>query len=127
MDRLFDGFFNRPLTSSNGWNTPLVDMYQTDDDVIVKVAIPGVESDDLDIQVSGDTLSIRGEVKHEEEVKEATYHLREQRYTSFARSLALPVPVVADKANAEIKNGVLTLTLPKAEEVKPKAITVKAK
>jgi len=70
---------------------------------------------------------LRGEVKQDSEVKEANYHLKERSFGSFSRSVSLPVPVVADKAKAEFENGVLTLVLPKAEEVKPKTITVKAK
>lgn len=127
MDRLFDEFFTRPFQLSEGWGTPLVDMYQTDDEVVVTATLPGVEADDLDIRITGDTLTLQAELKQSEEVKEAKYHLREQRYQSFSRSLALPAQVKADKAQAEMKNGVLTLTLPKAEEVKPKVITVKAK
>jgi HSP20 family protein len=127
MDRLFDDFFSNPLTASEALSQPTVDMLQTDDEIIVKATMPGLDPEDLDIQITGDTLTLRGETKGEDEVKEAKYHMRERRYTSFSRSLRLPTLVVADKAEAEMKNGVLTLTLPKAEEVKPKAITVKAK
>ena len=105
----------------------MVDLYQTEDEVVVKATLPGLEPDDLDIQITGDLLNIRGEIKHEVEEKEAKYHLREHRYQSFARSLTLPAMVVADKAKAEMKNGILILTLPKAEEAKPKTISVKAK
>jgi HSP20 family protein len=127
LDRLFDETFFRPLISSNGWNAPLVDMYQTDEEVVVKAAMPGVSADDVNIEVRDDVLSIRAEIKQEAEDKGKTYHMREQRYSSFERSLSLPAPVVADKAEAEVKVGVLTLHLPKAEEAKPKSITVKAK
>ncbi|TAK13376.1 MAG: Hsp20/alpha crystallin family protein [Anaerolineae bacterium] len=127
MDDIFESFFARPISNGDAWSMPLVDLYQTDDDVMVKATLPGVEAKDLDIQITGDALTIRAEVQHEEEKKDKRYHLREQRYTAFARTLPLPVPVVADKAEAEMKNGVLTLRLPKAEEVKPKSITVKAK
>ena len=125
MDRLFDEFYSQPLTKSEGM--PLIDMYQTDDDIVVKATLPGVKADDLDIQITGDVLTIHGEVKDESEKKEAKYHMREQRYQSFSRSLKLPTTVVADKAKAEIKDGILNLTLPKAEESKPKSISVKAK
>ena len=127
MDRMFEDFFTRPMTVQSGWNLPTVDMYQTEDDVVVKATIPGINPEDLDIQVTGDTLSIRAEVEQEKTDENAKYHLRERHYQSFSRSLTLPVQVVADKADAQIKNGILTLTLPKAEETKPKAITVKAK
>ena len=93
----------------------------------MKATLPGLDPDDLDIQITGDTLTLRGETKEEEEIKEAKYHVRERRSQSFSRSLRLPVTVVAEKAQAEMKNGVLTLTLPKAEVVKPKVISVKAK
>ena len=105
----------------------MVDMYQTENDIVVKATLPGLEPEDLDIQITGDLLNIRGEIKHEAEEENAKYHLREHRYQSFSRSLTLPAAVTADKAKAEMKNGVLTLTLPKAEEAKPKVITVKAK
>jgi HSP20 family protein len=102
-------------------------MYQTDDEVVVKAALPGFKADDVQINVTGEVLTIRGELKHEEEQKEKAWHIREQRWGSFERSVALPTDVVADKANADFANGILTITLPKAEEVKPKTITVKAK
>ncbi len=130
MDRLFEESFVQPRS---GWLAPFgpealaVDMYQTNDAVIVKAAIPGVKPEDIDINITGDVLTIKGETKAEEEVKEENYFRRERRYGSFSRSLSIPVSVVADKATADFENGVLTLTLPKAEEVKPKAIKVKAK
>ncbi len=130
MDRLLDEAFTRPLSLSLGENlalVPQIDMYQTNDEVVVKATIPGVKPEDLHITISGDVLTIRGEIKEEEEVKDATYLLRERRYGTFSRSIPLPVPVVADKAKAEFEHGVLTLTLPKAEEVRPKTIEVKAK
>ncbi|MBN1815181.1 MAG: Hsp20/alpha crystallin family protein [Anaerolineae bacterium] len=130
MDRLFEESFVRPRTD---WLAPTeagalaVDVYETEDAVVVKSAIPGIKPEDIDITVTGDTLTIKGETKFEEEVKEETYVRREMRYGSFARTLAVPTSVVADKAEADFENGVLTLTLPKAEEVKPKAIQIKAK
>ena len=102
-------------------------MYQTDNDVIVKATLPGFKPEEIHIAVTGDTLTLRGESSGESEAKEATYHLRERRYGAFSRSLRLPSPVEADKARAEFESGVLTLTLPKAEEVKPKTIAIKAK
>jgi HSP20 family protein len=130
MDRLFEESFVRPRTGMPATvegGTLAVDMYETEDAVVVKSAIPGIEPDNLDISITGDTLTIKGEAKTEEEVKEENYIRRERRYGSFYRSLAIPVSIVAEKAEAEFENGVLKLTLPKAEEVKPKAIKVKAK
>ena len=127
MDRLIDQFFSMPTTEQTGWGLPMVDLYQTEEEIVVKVTLPGLDPKDLDIQVTGDILTIRGEVKQEETKEGAKYHIREHRYQSFSRSLTLPSMVIADKANAEMKNGILTLTLPKAEESKPKVISVKAK
>lgn len=127
MDRLFDEFFASPANVRTGWAMPMVDMYQTEDDIVVKATLPGLEPEDLDIQITGDLLTVRGETKQEVEDNGAKYHLREHRYQSFSRSITLPAAVQADKANAEMKNGILTLTLPKAEEAKPKVISVKTK
>ena len=128
MDRLFDDAFTRPLSPRDGgWSTPAVDMYQTDNDVVIKAALPGFKADDVQINVTGDLLTIRGELNHEEEQNEKSWHIREQRWGSFERSVSLPTAVVPDKAQADFANGILTITLPKAEEVKPKTISVKAK
>jgi HSP20 family protein len=128
MDRLFDDAFTRPFSTSNGnWSVPAVDMYQTDNEVVVKAALPGIKADEVQINVTGEVLTLKGETKHEEEKKEKAYHLREQRWGSFERSIVLPTEVVADKAKADFENGVLTITLPKAEEVKPKTISIKTK
>lgn len=127
MDRIFNDFFSRSPVSYEGIGTVSMDMMQTDDDVIVKASIPGIKPEDLDISVTGDHLTIRGETKIEEETEKADYHLREIKYGSFARSVLLPCQVVADKAKAEFENGILKLVLPKAEETKPKTITVKAR
>jgi HSP20 family protein len=104
-----------------------VDVYQTDDEVVITATAPGIKPDDLDISVTADAVTIRGEVSEEHEEGGRQYHLRERRYGSFARSVALPIAVDADQAQAEFANGILTLTLPKVEEVKPKSIKVKAK
>ena len=128
MDHLFDDAFTRPVNvSANTWSVPAVDLYQTDNEVVVKASLPGVKADEVQINVTGEILTLKGEVKQQEEIKEKTYHIREQRWGMFERSLALPTDVVADKAKAEFENGVLTITLPKAEEVKPKSITIKSK
>jgi HSP20 family protein len=102
-------------------------MYQTDNEVVVKAAVPGVKADEVQINVTGEVLTIKGEVKQKEETKEKAYHIREQRWGMFERTIALPTDVVADKAKAEFENGILTITLPKADEVKPKTITIKSK
>ena len=128
MDRLFDDAFTRPINLRNGgWSAPAVDMYQTDDEVVVKAALPGFKTDEVQINVTGDILTIRGEMKHEDEKKDKAWHIREQRWSSFERSVDLPTAIVPDRAEASFENGILTITFPKAEEVKPKTISVKAK
>ena len=128
MDRLFDDAFMRPSTMTfRDWQSPAVDMYQTDDEVTVKAALPGLKSEDVQISITGDVLTLKGEVKHEEENKEKTYHIREQRWESFERQIPLPTDVQADQAEAKFEDGILTIRLPKAEEVRPKTITVRAK
>jgi HSP20 family protein len=128
MDRLFDDAFTRPLNvRDGGWSAPAVDMYQTDDEVVVRAALPGFKADEVQINVTGDVLTIRGEMKHEEEKQEKAWHIREQRWGSFERSIGLPTAIISDRADASFEDGILTITFPKAEEVKPRTITVKAK
>jgi HSP20 family protein len=127
MDRLFDEAFTHPLSIRDGWSAPAIDMYQTDDEIVVKASLPGFKADDVQINITGDVLTLKGEIRQEEEKKEKAWHMREQRWGSFERSVALPANVVADRASADFENGVLTITLPKAEEARPRTISVKAK
>lgn len=130
MDRLFDEAFTRPWGGGDGLlhaSAPAIDMYQTENDVVVKAAVPGLKPEDVQINVTGDMLTIKGETRESSETKEKAYHIREQRWGSFERTIPLPTLITSDKAKADFENGVLTITLPKAEEVKPKTITVKAK
>jgi HSP20 family protein len=130
MDRLFEDSFVRPSLPIAYFGETMgaaVDMYQNDKEVVVKASLPGVKPEEVDISVTGDVLTIKGEHKEEEETKEKNYFRKEIRYGTFSRSLQLPVAVKSDKAEAVFENGVLTLTLPKAEEAKPKQIKVKAK
>jgi HSP20 family protein len=129
MDRLFQESFVRPtsrLLISRESALPL-DVYETDNELVVKAALPGIKPEDVDITLTGDCLTIKGEAKAEDNVKEEDYFLHERRYGAFSRAVTLPVPVVGDKAEAKFENGVLTISLPKAEEVKPKPIKVKSK
>jgi len=130
MDRLFEESFVHPrrgewLASAEG--TLALDIYETEDAVVVKTAVPGVKPDDIDITISGNTLSITGETKVEEEVKEENYIRRERRYGSFSRSVVLPESVNPDDTEASFEDGILTLNIPKAPEAKPKVIKVKSK
>ncbi len=129
MDRLWDDYFGpgrralRPLEEA--W-LPAVDVSETGDKITVKAEIPGMEAKDIEISMVGDTLTLKGEKKAEREEKEENYHMVERSYGSFSRSMKLPATVDADKVEATYKNGVLTIVLPKKEEVKPKAIEIKA-
>jgi HSP20 family protein len=127
MDHLFDEAFTRPFSMSGGLGMPAVDMYQTDEEVVIRAALPGIKAGDVQISVTGDVVTIKGVIKEKTNSKEKSYHIREQRYGSFERILSLPTAVVSDKAKAEFEDGVLIISLPKAEDVKPKTITVKAK
>ena len=128
MDRLFEDSLVRPSRLfAEAWAEGLaVDMYQTDNDVVIKASLPGVKQEEVDITITGDTLTIKGETKAEEEVKRENYFRQERRYGAFSRSVSIPVPVRGDKAEATFRDGVLTITLPKAEEVKPKRISITA-
>ena len=131
VNRLFEDSFIRP----SAWPMPFeaaalsipTDVVETKDNVIVKMSAPGVKPEDIDISVVGDTLIIKGETKSEEQFEEGSYLRKERRFGSFQRTLSLPTSVASDKARAEFENGVLTLTLPKAEQAKPKSIKVTMK
>ena len=127
MDQLFNEAFTYPFGLMHSMEVPTIDMYQTDESVVVRASLPGVKPKAVQISVSGDVLTIKGEMKEKSDVKEKAYHIREQRFGAFERTLSLPAPVQADQAKAEFEDGLLTITLPKLEEAKPKVITVQAK
>ena len=117
MDRMFEEGFWRPPGPFGGWGegTLALDMYETEDSVVVKTAIPGMKAEDLDVSVTGNTLTIRAETTEEEEIKRERYLRRERRHGSYARSVTLPNGLQADRTEADYTDGVLTLTVPKAE------------
>ena len=129
MDRLFEESFvrMRGLPSPFGAEALALDMYETADSVVVKTGVPGIKSEDIDITITGDVLTIKGETKVEEKVEKENYIRQERRYGAFQRSVRLPGSLVLDKAEATFENGILTLTIPKSEEAKPKTIKVEAK
>jgi HSP20 family protein len=130
MDRLFDDAFTRPLNMADGSRfrmAPSVDMFETENEVVIKAALPGIRAEEVDINVTGEMLTLKGQIKEQSETQDKAYHIREQRWGSFERSIPLPTAIIADKAKADFENGILTVTLPKADEVKPRTITVKAK
>lgn len=127
MDRMFEDSMVRryqDVSESGAGYLPL-DIYQTENDIVVKASIPGVKPDEVDISLTGDTLTIKGEHKEEQEVQEQNYARREIRYGAFSRSIVVPMQIQHDKVEATFDNGILTLTLPKAEAVKPKQIQIK--
>ena len=129
MDRLFDD----SLIRTDSWFAPTrfadlaVDVYETKDDVVVQAALPGIQPEDAEITITGNTVTIRGESKQENEVKEENYIRKERHYGSFLRVVALPEGLKSDKAEATFENGMLKLRIPKSEAIKPKIIQVKAK
>ncbi|MBX6314284.1 MAG: Hsp20/alpha crystallin family protein [Isosphaeraceae bacterium] len=125
MNSLLQESFIRPsgLMAGGAIALPL-DVCETENEFVVKASLPGVRPEDVQITVHGDTLTIRGEAKAEEEKKGETWHLRERRFGPFQRTLSLTTPVDSDKAQAHFEHGVLTLTLPKAEAAKPKQIKI---
>lgn len=130
MDRLFEGSVVRPasyLPDLADKLTPSVDIYQDQDKLTVKATLPGLKSEDVSIDIQNGVLTIKGEVKLEEEVKEDNYLYQERRYGSFCRTFTLPNGLQVDKADATMEDGILTLRIPKAEEAKTRTITIKAK
>jgi HSP20 family protein len=129
MDRLFEDSVvrMRGLPAVFGTEPLALDIYETADSVVVKSTVPGVKAEDIDITITGDVLTIKGETKTEDKTEKANYIRQERRYGAFQRSVQLPGSLVTDKAEAAFENGVLTLTIPKSEESKPKTIKVEAK
>lgn len=126
VNRLFDDLMTRRTEAGlEGavW-IPAVDVSESEDSVNVKVEAPGVKKEDIKISVTNNVLTVRGEKKMEKETSEENYHRIERVYGSFVRSIELPTVVQADKVKAAIKDGVLSIALPKSEEVKPKEIAI---
>jgi HSP20 family protein len=130
MDRLFEESFLRP-----GWfgatETPAavlpLDIYESGDKVVVKAAAPGVAAEDIEVTITGDVLTIKGEMKAEEKVEKGNYLRQERRFGSFCRQVSLPAGVRTEGVQAAFKDGILTLELAKAETVKSKTVKVIAK
>ena len=132
MDALFDRFFRDPWDVFGDDDMPAVfagfprtDVAESEDDVTVRMELPGVDPKDVEIQVAGGLLTVRGEKKQEKEEKKRNYHFVERRFGSFQRTVQLPSTVDPDRIEATFKNGVLTITIGKHAEVKPRRITVK--
>lgn len=127
MDRLWDSFFERrPARAEevSEW-LPSLDLSETKNEFVVKAELPGIDPKDIDISLTNDILTIKGEKKQEKEEKEENYHLIERSYGSFTRAIRIPGQVQSDKITASFKNGVLKVVLPKTEEAKKKEIKIK--
>jgi HSP20 family protein len=127
MDRLWDRFFSeRPALDmlEKSWE-PTLDISETKSDLIVKAELPGIDPKEIDISLTGDTLTIKGEKQQEKEEKEENYYRIERSYGIFSRTIKLPVSVQNNKIKASYQHGVLKITLPKSEEAKQKQIKIK--
>jgi HSP20 family protein len=135
MDRMMDDFFGRRFrpwwpdrwfrTDEMEVRAPVVDVFEDKNDIVVKAELPGMEKDNIEVNLTDNTLTIKGEKKKEEEVKEENYYRCERAYGSFVRSVELPKAVHTDKVKASFKNGILEIRVPKTEEAKAKEIKVK--
>lgn len=129
MDRLFEEFFapvarRRRWLKPEGVVVPDIEMYDRKNEIVLKAELPGVKKEDIELTITKDSITLKGEVKREEEVKEEDYYACERSYGSFARTIAIPVEVDSEKAKASFKNGVLEIVIPKKEEAKPKEIKI---
>ena len=123
MDRLIENSLTDEGTSIPEWGLAL-DVVEDENTFLVKASLPGLKPEDIDITYNKGMLTIKGELKDESQVEKGQYHLRERRYGAFSRTISLPASVKADDIDASYQDGVLTLRLPKVEEVKPKRIAI---
>ena len=132
MNRLFDNFFHgfdiEPFEKQHGAFHPNIDVTETDKEIRVSAELPGMDNKDIEVSLTKESLTIRGEKKEEKEEKKKDYYRMERSYGSFSRTIPMPVEIDTEKAKAQFKKGVLTITLPKTAKVirETKKITVKA-
>ena len=130
MDRLLEESFVAPSRMFNGLEggrTMPIDMYQTDSEVVVKTALPGLKPEEVDITFTDGTVNIKGETKADNKVRREDCFYQEHRYGAFSRHVSLPSGLDTGKAEASLESGILTLTIPKFEQAKPKSVKVKAR
>jgi HSP20 family protein len=124
----FGGVFGKgweaPL-STTAWS-PSVDIFENDNEVVVKAELPGMNAKDIEVRLENNVLMLKGERQFEKETKEENYHRVEREYGTFSRAFALPTAVNGDKVTAEYKDGILKIVMPKREEIKPKPIKIAA-
>ncbi len=128
MNQLFDDFFGRTpkrwFRPEEGLWTPNVDVSETKDEIVLTAEMPGMKKEDITLSVQDNVITLSGEKKSEEEKKDANFYRLERSFGSFCRSFTLPTPVEAEKIKASFKDGILKVTLPKSEKVKPKEIPI---
>jgi HSP20 family protein len=125
MTQLFDESFVNPTTTRRGQAfVPALDLSETADAYTVELAVPGLKPENIDITIENNVLTVKGEVKQVSDEQKRSYHRIERRYGAFTRTIGLPTSVRADAITADLKDGVLRLEIPKAEERKPRKITV---
>jgi len=135
FDRLTEDFWRRPFSSlmlGERWPLPMLtakapslDVFEEQDELVVKADLPGLGKEDIEVTVTGSVVTIKGEKKKEEEVKEKDYYRRERSYGAFVRSVELPCEVKSEQIKANFKDGVLEVRMPKTEEAKKKSVSVK--
>jgi HSP20 family protein len=128
MNRLFEDMVSSPRAEETDimqstW-APAVDIYETENELVLTAEVPGVEEKDVEIKIEDNTLTLKGERKFEKETKEENYHRIERAYGAFLRSFSLPNYIDQDKINAEYENGLLKVHMPKKPEVKPRKVKI---
>ena len=128
LNRMFNDFFSPTVRSDEavsirGWN-PVVDIYENEENIVIKAELPGIDKNDIVIDVKGRVLTLKGERSTDNEVKEDNYYRQERSYGKFERAFALPVEVDPEKIKADYKDGILKIDIPKAEENKPRQVTI---
>lgn len=123
MNRLFDELFGESRGDEGSW-LPAVDVSETDNEMIVRAELPGMAQEDIEVNLQENVLTLKGEKKKEEKEEQENFHRVERSYGSFSRTLTLPANVKAEQIQASFKDGVLLITLPKAEEAKTKKIAI---
>jgi HSP20 family protein len=128
MNRLFDNFVGQPTSSGPAervW-APAADMYETKNEVVITAELPGLSEKDIHLSITGDLLTIQGERQWTGDVQDASHYRRERWFGKFERTFSLPMPVESGQIKATYRDGVLTVKLPKVEEIKPKEIKIEA-
>jgi len=128
INRMFNDFFSPTVRSDEavsiwGWN-PVVDIYENEENIVIKAELPGVDKNDIVVDVKGRVLTLKGERSTDNAVKEDNYYRQERSYGKFERAFALPVEVDPEKIKADYKDGVLKIDIPKTEENKPRQVTI---